>query len=135
MPSLFFGGGMSKQGQWVIAIIVLLVIIAIAYHYYMPKSCKADTDCPSGQKCGSDSKCHKPGAGAAGAACTKATDCASVACASGKCGFRSGRRDRFNSDEMNWPTADSLVPGDVYPYGNYSGYDVLNTSMSYDPLY
>jgi hypothetical protein len=109
MPSLFFGGGMSKQSEWVIGIIILLVIIAIAYHYYMPKSCKADTDCKTGQKC-----------------------------TSGKCGFhasKAGRKGRFSSDEMNWPTADSLVPGDTFPFGNYSGYGVNNTSMSYDPLY
>lgn len=129
----------QKKGIYLAIIVVVVLVIAYYLYEHFYAKCSTKHPCASGKVCSTQGKCIAPGSGAQGATCTADKDCASGNCATGgKCGFKNyttGFRSGFNSDEMNWPTAGSIVLGDTYPFGNYSGYDVYTNALSYDPLY
>ena len=125
MPSFWGGGQKMSTNEIIIAVIIVIIIIVAVWYFFYKTNCKSQADCTkAGQVCNiptgkTAGRCGAPPAAKAGFRKSKA-------------GFR---KQKFNSDEMNWPTAGSLVPGDTFPYGNYSGYDVQSFGTSYDQLY
>lgn len=139
MPS-YFGGGNRNDGLYV-GLVILAVIIAAAYWYFYvyAKACTATADCAYSKAlttC-SSGKCSAPAAGASAFTARLPPPASRARARARMQGPRrlAARKSGFNSDEMNWDTAGSLVTGGTFPYGNLSGYGVSSFGTSYDQLY
>lgn len=101
------------QCKALVLAVIIIVVLVLAYRYYKSR-CTSSADCTSPQQCISGSCATPAGVSAFTNSIQKDKRRRAIR----------RRGESFNSDEMNWPTAGSLVQGDTYPYGNLSGYGV-----------